>query len=146
AAWMGSTSLVQNLRTVDWLLDENTSDDDNRVMRVLDTTLEYFPGNPTPRELAAFWCNWALGFTPPGGWVGPLGTFYTNEPTALGRACMQFLTQQGFPIGEEDAPFWGPEQPIPRDQFSSDSSPNRWHRRLRGLVKLILWSPQFMQR
>jgi len=146
AAWMGSTTLVQNWRTVDWLLDENDDDDDNRVMRVVDTTLANFPGNPTPRELVAFWCRRILGFTPDSGWVGGLGTFFSEEPTALGRACMQFVTQQGFPLGEEDAPFYPADQPIPRDELRNDAWPNRWHRRLRGMVKLILWSPNFMQR
>lgn len=146
AAWMGSTTLVQNWRTVDWLLDENDDDDESRVMRVVDATLANFPGNPTPRELVAFWCRRILGFTPNGGWVGGVGTFYANEPTVLGEACMQFITQQGFPLGEEDAPFYPADQQIPRDELRSDDWPNRWHRRLRGMVKLILWSPNFMQR
>ena len=146
AAWMGSTTLVQNWRTVDWLLDENDDDDENRVMRVVDATLANFPGNPTPRELVAFWCRRILGFTPNGGWVGGVGTFYANEPTVLGEACMQFITQQGFPLGEEDAPFYPADQQIPRDELRGDDWPNRWHRRLRGMVKLILWSPNFMQR
>jgi len=145
AAWMGSTTLVQNWRTVDWLLDENNDDDADRVMRVVDTTLANFPGNPTARELVAFWCNWILGFTPDGGWVGDVGTFYASEPTALGRACMQFITQQGFG-GEEDSQPYPADQPIPRNELRDDDWPNRWHRRLRGMVKLILWSPNFMQR
>lgn len=143
--WMGSTTLVQNWRIVNWLLDENDNDDTRRVMRVVDTTLESFPGNPTPRDLVAFWCNWILGFTPDGGWVGGIGTYYADEPTPLGRACMQFITQQ-FPLGEEDAPAYPADQQIPRSELRSDDWPNRWHRRLRGTVKLILWSPNFMQR
>jgi uncharacterized protein (DUF1800 family) len=146
AAWLGSTTLVQNWRTIDWLLDENDDDDQDRVMRVIDTTLDYFPGAPTPRELVAFWCHWVLGFTPEGGWVGPVGTFWASEPTALGRALMQFITQQGFPVGEEDAPPYPADQPIPRNELIDDPHPGRWNRRLRGMVKLILWSPQFMQR
>ena len=146
ATWMGSNTLVQNWRIVDWLLDENNNDDANRVMRVVDTTLANFPGNPTPRQLVAFWCRRILGFEPSGGWVGGVGTFYSQEPTALGRACMQFITQQGFPLGEEDAPPYPADQQLPRDELRNDDFPNRWHRRLRGLVKLILWSPNFMQR
>jgi len=146
AAWMGSNTLVQNWRIVDWLVDENNDSDANRVMRILDTTLENLPGNPTPRELVAFWCEWALGFTPEGGWVGPIGTFWGNEPTELGKVCMQFVTQQGFPVGEEDAPPFPPDQQIPRSEFTEDNFPQRWHRRLRGVVQLILWSPNFMQR
>jgi uncharacterized protein (DUF1800 family) len=146
AAWMGSTTLVQNWRTVDWLLDENDDNDSNRVMRVVDTTLANFPGNPTPRELVAFWCRRILGFTPNGGWVGVPFTSYPDEPTALGRACMQFITQQGFPLGEEDLPFYPADQQIPRNELRDDDWPNRWHRRLRAMVKVILWSPNFMQR
>jgi uncharacterized protein (DUF1800 family) len=146
ASWMGSTTLVQNWRTVDWLLDENDDDDADRVMRVVDATLANFPGNPTPRELVAFWCERILGFEPDGGWVGGLGTFYANEPTTLGRACMQFITQQGFPLGEEDAPAYPADQRIPRDELRNNDWPNRWHDRLRGMVKVILWSPNFMQR
>jgi uncharacterized protein (DUF1800 family) len=146
AAWMGSNTLVQNWRIIDWLVDENSDNDDTRVMRIVDTTLDSFPGNPTPRELVAFWCEWTLGFTPAGGWVGPVGTFWANEPTELGKACMQFITQQGFPVGEEDAPPFPADQQIPRNQFTQDDFPDRWHRRLRGLVQLILWSPNFMQR
>ena len=146
ASWMGSTTLVQNWRTVDWLLDENDDDDADRVMRVVDATLSNFAGNPTPRELVAFWCERILGFEPARGWVGGLGTFYANEPTTLGRACMQFITQQGFPLGEEDAPAYPADQPIPRDELRNNDWPNRWHDRLRGMVKVILWSPNFMQR
>lgn len=146
AAWMGSTTLVQNWRIVNWLLEENNNDDATRVMRVVDATLANFPGNPTPRELVAFWCRRILGFTPDGGWVGDIGTFWANEPTALGRACMQFITQQGFPLGEEDAPPFPADQQIPRNELRDDNFPNRWYRRLRGVVKLILWSPNFMQR
>jgi len=144
AAWMGSTTLVQNWRTIDWLLDENNNDDANRVMRVVDTTLENFPDDPTPRELVAFWCEWALGFTPEGGWVGPRGTYFSKEPTKLGQACMQFITQQGF-AGESDSPPFPADEPIPRNELR-DNGPNRWNQRLRGMVKLILWSPNFMQR
>ncbi len=146
SAWMGSTTLVQNWRTIDWLVDENVDSDANRVMRIVDTTLANFPGNPTARELVAFWCDWILGFTPEGGWIGPMGTFWGNEPTALGRALMQFVTQQGFSPGEENAPPFPPDQQIPRNEFANESFPAYWHRRLRGVVQLILWSPNFMQR
>jgi uncharacterized protein (DUF1800 family) len=145
AAWMGSNTLVQNWRTVDWLLDENDNNDDTRVMRVVDATLANFPNDPTPRELVAFWCGRILGFTPSGGWVGGAGTAYTAEPTTLGRACMQFITQD-FPEPQQDAPFYPADDPIPRDELRENDWPNRWHRRLRGMVKLILWSPNFMQR
>jgi hypothetical protein len=59
---------------------------------------------------------------------------------------MQFITQQGFPLGEEDAPAYPADQRIPRDELRNNDWPNRWHDRLRGMVKVILWSPNFMQR
>ncbi|MFW5816183.1 MAG: DUF1800 family protein, partial [Wenzhouxiangella sp.] len=145
AAWLGSSTLVQNWRTVDWLVDENHNDQGSRVMRLIDTTLANFAGDPTPRELVAFWCHWILGFTPNGGWVGPTGTEYDKEPTALGRALMQFITQQGFE-GNNDGSEFPPDEGIPRDELQNDRWPERWHERLRGMVQLILWSPNFMQR
>jgi hypothetical protein len=145
AVWMGSNTLVQNWRVVDWLVDENNDNDSTRVMRIVDTTLENFADDPTPRELVAFWCEWILGFTPEGGWVGPVGTFWQNEPTELGTVLMRFITQQ-FDSADQDAPPYPAELGIPRNELREDPSPNRWHRRLRGLVQLILWSPNFMQR
>jgi len=145
AAWMGSNTLVQNWRIIDWLVDENNDNDNTRVMRIVDTTLENFDGDPTPRELVAFWCEWSLGFTPDGGWVGPQGTFWNNEPTELGKILMRFVTQQ-FDTQDQDAPPWPADLGIPRNELRDDPSPNRWHRRLRGVVQLILWSPNFMQR
>ena len=145
AVWMGSNTLAQNWRIIDWLVDENNDNDARRVMRILDTTLDNFDGDPTPRELTAFWCEWILGFTPDGGWVGPQGTFWNNEPTELGKILMRFVTQQ-FDTQDQDAPPWPADLGIPRNELRNDPNPNRWHRRLRGLVQLILWSPNFMQR
>lgn len=143
--WQGSTTLVRAWRTIDWLMDRNASDAGNRIMRVLNLTLANLPGNPTPRDLAEFWANWTQGFSPAGGWMGPPGTLYSQAPTAMGRAAMQFMTQQGF-SGANDAAVWPSDEPIDRNDLSSDSSPYYWHRRLRGMVALMLWSPQFMQR
>ncbi|MDJ0655763.1 MAG: DUF1800 domain-containing protein [Xanthomonadales bacterium] len=141
--WEGSTTLVQLWRTVDYLLDRNVSNNDTRVMRVLDITLGSFSTDPTPRDLVEFWCNWALGFTPNGGWTGPTGAAYDSAPTTIGRACLQFMTQ-AYP--ESDAGAWDADTPIDRDDLDGDRSPGYWRSRLTGLVKLILWSPQFMQR
>ncbi|MEE4296418.1 MAG: DUF1800 domain-containing protein [Wenzhouxiangella sp.] len=144
-AWLGSSTIVQNWRTVGWLIDENNNNDSTRIMRILDTTLSSFSSDPTPRELVAFWCHWILGFTPESGWVGRAGTDWANEPTDLGKACMRFMLQ-AFSETEQDAPSYDADEGIPRDDLRDDRWPYRWHRRLRDLVKLILWSPNFMQR
>ncbi len=150
--WEGSNNLVQCWRTIDWLLDRDYRDSQDRVMRVMDITLNNLAGNPTPRQLVEFWCNWILGFTPSGGWTGPNFTPYQNAPTDVGRSALQFITQQGFGgFGDlsgqnADAPLQPSDEPINRASLDTDSFPDYWHRRLNGMVKVILWSPQFMQR
>lgn len=115
-------------------------------MRIIDITLANLPGNPTPRQLVAFWCEWILGWVPPGGWVGGFGTHWSQAPTTLGQAALRFFTQD-FDPGVIDAqdPFPA-DSAIPRASIETESWPHYWNQRLRGLVALILWSPQFMQR
>lgn len=143
--WQGSQSLVQCWRTIDYLVDRDWDEDPNRVMRIVDITLSSTPANPTPRWLVEFWCDFICGFTPSGGWTGPVGSLYTNANTTLGRAALQFMTQQGF-AGENDASVWPSDEPIARADLRNNDGPADWSERLRGLVSLILWSPQFMQR
>lgn len=143
AHWQGSTTLVQNWRTVDWLLDRHVSDDTRRIMRALDITLASIEGNPTPRLLVEFWCTWALGFRPDTGWTGHSG--YALAPTAVGRTALQFMTQD-FPEDQRDSRFWPADDPIERASLEEDRGPYYWRSRLTGLVKIVLWSPQFMQR
>ena len=146
--WEGSTSLVHCWRTIDWLLDRDANES-SRVMRVINLTMENVSGNPTPRRLVEFWCRWIFGFTPAAGsWAGPPGTLYSSAPTTIGAAALQFMTQQGFsglPDGSDRA-VWPADEPIQRAELQDDNWPYDWHNRLRGLVALILWSPQFMQR
>lgn len=141
--WEGSNSLVQAWRTIDFLLDRNASNSATRTMRAIDITLNSLSGDPTPRQLVEFWCNWALGFTPTGGWTGTGD--YQSAPTTIGRAALQFMTQD-YPGDLADANSWGADEPIQRNRLTQDSGNDRWRSRLTGLVKLILWSPQFMQR
>ena len=147
--WEGSTSLVQGWRAVDWLLNHE-HDSPARMMRVLDLTLEHLPNGGTPRQLVAFWCDWILGHTPPGGWVGPPGSLVDSAPTAVGRAALRFMTQEfldgGVPAPEHDRPLHSPDFPITRAQLASDQWPAYWHRRLLAMVAVILWSPDFLQR
>lgn len=144
--WQGSSGMVQAWRSVDWLIDRNASDATTRVMRVLDLTHENLAGDPSPRQIAEFWCAWTHGFTPGESWCGPEGTAVNAAPTALGRAALQFMTQQGYGVGLNDRNPWPADEPIPRANLGVNSGGFDWYTRLRGLVALILSSPSFMQR
>ena len=70
-----------------------------------------------------------LGYEPSGGWLGqPLHTILRN-----------FMRQN-----PNDPQQWPENTPFP--DISSTSSPNYVYERLRGLIKLILTSPEFMYR
>jgi uncharacterized protein (DUF1800 family) len=143
--WQGSNTMVQAWRTIDWLTDREATNDANRVMRIVDITLANIAGNPTARELVEFWCTWILGYSPAGGWTGPAGNSWSAAPTALGRHALQFVTQSGFP--QRDRNLWSEDSdPIPREKFRVNQDFEDWNLRLRGLVALILWSPNFVQR
>ena len=146
AHWQGTHGLVQAWRTIDWLLDRNEDNDATRVMRVIDYTRRRFTSDPTAREVVEFWCDWILGFTPAGGWTGPTGTLISNAPTTVGRAAMQFFTQSGYGSPGDHNLWPADEERIPRAALGEDDWPYYWHERLRGLVALILWSPNFMLR
>lgn len=143
--WSGSNTLVQQWRTIDWLTDRDAMDDGKRVMRIVDLTLANIQGNPTARQVVEFWCNWLLGYTPAGGWTGPVGTPWASAPTAVGMQAMRFFIQSGFP--QRDRNLWSEDSdPIPREKFRVNADYEDWNRRTRGLVALILWSPNFAQR
>jgi uncharacterized protein (DUF1800 family) len=144
--WQGSNTLVQAWRTIDWLVDRNADNDATRVMRIIEITLAYFPSDPSAREVVEFWCGWILGFAPAGGWCGPPGTLISNTPTALGRAALEFFTQIKSGV-TADRTIWPADEPrIARNSLRTNGGGYDWNTRLRGLVALILWSPNFMQR
>lgn len=142
--WQGSTSLVRCWRTIDFLVDRN--DNDRAIMRILQFTLANISGDPTPRQIVEFWLNWLCGFSPDGGWTGTWTSFQNNPPTVLGGAALRFFTQQNVGPNADPQRFYPEEAPISRDALRENDFPHRWNERLRGLVALILWSPQFMQR
>jgi len=144
--WQGSNTLVQAWRTIDWLTDRNADSDTNRVMRIIDLTLARFPGDPSAREVVEFWCSWILGHAPAGGWCGPPGTLVSATPTTLGRAGMEFFTQI-VSNTTADRDVWPADEPrIGRALLRGNTTSHAWNTRLRGLVALILWSPEFLQR
>lgn len=143
--WQGSNGLVQVWRAIDWLTDRNATNQTTRVMRIIDITLANVPGDPTARELVEFWCRWIMGFAPAEGWTGPVGTPIASAPTTLGRAALSFFAQSGF--AQRDRSLWNADDDrIPRAELGVNTNGNDWNLRLRGLVSLILWSPNFMQR
>lgn len=144
--WQGSNSLVRVWRAIDWLTDRDASTPSQRVLRIIDLTLANLQGNPSPREVVEFWLEWIMGFAPDGGWTGPPGTLIANAPTTLGKAALRFFTQtyeEGLP---DRIPSGADEPRIQRSALEVNTGGYDWNVRLRGLVALILWSPNFMQR
>jgi hypothetical protein len=140
--WMGSTAFVQAWRTIDWALDENTGTDQTPLAPVLATTLGEFSSDPvhhTPNKLANFWLARCFGWVPDStnGWIGT--ALHSNVRDFM---CRNTDTLNMFPadtgIGSGPA---GNTLGIGTNQ-----SPNYWYNRLRGMVNVIVFSPQFMLR
>ncbi len=145
-SWESSNTLVRIWRAMDWLSDRDAGDASLRVMRIVDLTYANLQGDPTARQIVEFWMEWILGFAPDGGWTGPPGTLISNAPTVLGQAALRFFTQT-YAEGTPDRTPWGADEPaIARGALDVNTGGYDWNVRLRGLVSLILWSPNFMQR
>lgn len=140
--WMGSTAFVHAWRTIDWALDEGTGNNQTPLAPLLSITLNEFSADVaqhTPDKLANFWLTRCFGWAPDAsaGWVG----------TALHTQVRDFMCRNTdtltlFPpatgIGAGPA---GNTQGI-----GTNSGPNYWYNRLRGMVGCILFSPQAMLR
>ena len=141
-AWMGSTALVHAWRTLDWAIDENTGDGQTPLVLVLTLTLAGLSSDPhqhTPNKLANYWLTQIFGWAPDAtnGWLGT--DLHTKVRDFM---CRNTDTLNMWPadaaIGTGEA---GNTQGI-----GTNSSPNYWYNRLRGMVDVILFSPQFMVR
>lgn len=128
--WEGGASLVHTWRTLDWLVDENVGRDDPDLMPVTDITLNELTKPHTPNRLAAFWLARVLKWIPSGGWEG----------TAVHQTLVEFLQERP----DDDPSPWPADYPI--EDISENSWPYYWNERLRGMVKLIFATPEFMQR
>ncbi len=128
--WLGGTVLTYNMLFFDWMLDRNYQSVD-RVVPVLDITLNAslseLPSH-TPNNLTSFWLTRILGYTPQTGWLG----------TDLHTKLREFMRQNG-----DDPQQWPADVPFP--DIGTLSRPYVYER-LRGLVKLILTSPEFLYR
>lgn len=144
--WQGSNTMVRVWRAIDWLTDRDAANAQQRVLRIIDLTLANLQGDPTARQVVEFWLEWIMGFAPDGGWTGPPGTAIANAPTTLGEAALRFFTQI-YAGGTPDRTLWpADDAPIARSALETNAGGYDWNTRLRGLVALILWSPNFMQR
>jgi len=138
--------MVRLWRTIDWLTDRDAATASMRVLPIIDLTLANLQGDPTARQVVEFWLEWIMGFAPDGGWTGPPGTAIASAPTALGEAALRFFTQI-YPGEPSDRTIWpADDMPIARSALEVNSGGYDWNTRLRGLVALILWSPNFLQR
>jgi hypothetical protein len=141
-AWMGSTALVHAWRTLDWALDENLGEGQTPLVLVLATTLAWLTSDPhqhTPNKLANVWLRQIFGWQPDAanGWIG----------TDLHTKVRDFMCRNTDTLN-----MWPPDAPIGTGEagntqgIETNSSPNYWYNRLRGMVDVILFSPQFMVR
>ncbi|MCB1587025.1 MAG: DUF1800 domain-containing protein [Xanthomonadales bacterium] len=128
--WSGGTVLVYLMRFYDWMLDRNYDNPDH-IVPVMDVTLnaseQELPSH-TPNNLTTFWMNRIIGYEPVGGWLG----------TDLHTKLRDFMRQN-----PSDPQQWPADFPFP--DITTTSSPYIYER-LRGLVKLILSTKEFLQR
>jgi hypothetical protein len=133
---------VHAWRTIDWAIDENIGTGLVPYGDVLAVTLSEFSTDPnqhTPNKLANFWLTRVFGWTPDAtnGWVG--SDLHTKVRDFM---CRNTDTLNMWPadagIGTGSA---GNTQGI-----DTNTSPNYWYNRLRGMIDVILFSPQFMVR
>ncbi len=132
--WEGGASLVNTWRTVDWLVDENVGNNDPDLMPVTGIMAASGLSEYTPNTIAEFWLKRLLKWEPAGGWQG----------TQLHGILSAFMSTPWD--SDTNGSFWNPDFPIPLDDILENSWPNYWNERVRGLVKLILATPEFMQR
>lgn len=132
--WEGGASLINTWRVVDWLVDENVGRDDLDLMPVTDIMAASGLSEYTPNSVVDFWLKRLLKWQPAGGWIG----------TPLHATLSEFMSKR--PDHETDPSTWPLNHPIPPDDIVKNSWPYYWNGRVRGLVKLIFATPEFMQR
>ncbi len=141
-AWTGSTALVQSWRTMDWTFDEDTGTDQIPLVPLLDITLNEFSSDPndhTPNNLANFWLTRVFGWVPDptDGWRGTdLHTKVRDFMTRNTDTLTIFPPDVGIGAGPAGNTLG----------IETNQSPNYWYSRLRGMVNVIVFSPQFMVR
>lgn len=127
--WLGGNALMYSLRGIDFICDRDTGDQDEAVVPLVRETQNAGLPSHTPNSLAAFWLERVLGYSPDGGWQG------TSEHTAI-RTFMQknYLNDT---LQDPDEPF---------ADISENRYPQYVHERLRGMIKLVMSTPDFLYR
>ena len=121
-AWSGSNSFAMTWRVLGWLTE--TRDSDVPLHPIVDITRANVPvANWTANNLVTWWCTRLLGYQP---------------EAARKQALVAFMAQNGDPNTYviTDTNTWQ----------GSDLKRHYNHERLRGLVALILMTPEFMSR
>ncbi|MCF6287787.1 MAG: DUF1800 domain-containing protein [Proteobacteria bacterium] len=129
--WVGGTSLIYVMRFADWMVDHYSTNPDRWIFSVLETTLNASSADlpsHTPNNLTSFWMKRLLGYEPSSGWQG----------TTLHKNLRNFMRQH-----PKDPTQWPANTPF---TDIASGGPHYIFERLRGLVKLILSSPKFMNR
>lgn len=138
--WRGGGAFVHAWRCYDWVLDQGLGSGGTPLAPVLSLTLAELGSDPalhSPNQLATFWLQRILGWTPGGGWQG----------TQLHTIVRDFMCRNTDTVS-----LFNPNVGIGNGPagntagIDTDSSPNHWHSRLRGMVNCIVFSPQFMAR
>lgn len=141
--WLGGGAFVHAWRTIDWTLDENTGNDQGPplapVLSITQTEFSDSPTEHTPNKLANFWLKRVFGWAPhpTDGWQG----------TPLHAAIRDFMCRNTDTVSLFNADVGIGNGPAGNTAgLGTDSGPNYWHSRLRGMIGCILFSPQFMVR
>lgn len=133
--WLNSTALVHTWKTVDWLIDHDSSS--NPLLPIVPYAVQHFQGLPaselTPDNLLNYWMSRIFDQSPIGGWAGD----------SVFESIMQFFLTRPE---DQSYPQWPRSNNIPMEDLANNNWPYYWHERLRGAVKLMLASPYFMQR
>ena len=129
--WQGGSVLISVMRAFDWMVDENLGNADE-VMPILAETLNA-PANElpdhSPDNLTTFWLNRILGYEPVGGWLG----------TSVHTKLRDYLRDN-----PNDPSEWPAD--VPLTDISSNSFPNYFYERLRGFIKVLLSTREFLYR
>lgn len=129
--WQGGTVLIYLMRFFDWFIDKNNNKPE-RIVPIIEHTLNATNSelpNHSPDNLANFWMTKIFGYEPQGGWKG----------TDLHTHLRDFLRQNS-----SDPQQWPADAAL--TDISSNSFPHYFNERVRGLVKIILSSPEFLYR
>jgi len=141
--WMGSGQFVHAWRTIDWTSDQLTASlASSPLAPILAITLAELGAAAalhTPNNLADFWMSRVFGWAPSSttGW----------RETATHARIRDFMARNTDTVTMFNADVGIGNGPAGNTAgLGTNTSPNYWYERLRGMVNCIVFSPQFMVR